>query len=161
MAAGNAPDVPVKLVISKFVLRPHGRSLSLTAKASFPQTMPVDPDQSGMTVEVDAPDGQPVYTAVVPPEQFGANFIRTRFLFVADGPAPAPYAGLRSLKVTMGGSNVVVTAKAVVPASALSSLAGADGSASTHTPLNWAVRWGAHCASSPVLCSKRSKCQPM
>jgi hypothetical protein len=157
-------DEAVEMVITKFVLRRHGRSgLGLMARASFQPRMPVEPDRTGMTVEVDDTSGSALYSASVPADMFEANYARTRFLYVADRTTTAPYAGLRSLKVMTGGRSVVVTARATVPASLLPSptLAGEPLRwERTRSTLAWTLRWDTRCVSHPVKCSPRKKCPP-
>jgi len=157
-------DAPVKLAIRRFVLRKNGSSgLRLLAKASFTPSMMVEPDRSGMTVELDDATGRALYTATVPAEMFEANAPRTRFLYWPEGPTPAAYTGLKLLQVFTGGRNVVVIAKANVPSSVLESpLVTEPMSPDTGaSALTLTFQWGSRCASNPVKCSGRKRCQPM
>ena len=163
VGADAVNEQPLDLVIRKFALRPLGKSrLRLVAKASFASTMLVEPDRTGMTVEIDGAGGHPLYTASVPSYMFEANYVRTRFLYAADSAPPPKYAGLKLLTVMTGGRRVVVTAKAIVPAALLASPALVGASTSKEPAVSafiWTIRWAAHCGSDPVVCSTGQKCR--
>jgi len=157
-------DSAVEMAITKFSLTRHGRSgFRLVARASFQPRMPVEPDRSGMTIELDDASGSALFSASVPADMFEANYGRTRFLYISDRATTAPYAGLRILKVMTGGRSVIVIAKATVPASPLPSpeLAGEPLRwKRTDSTLAWTLRWGTTCVSNPVKCHPRKKCPP-
>src|SRR5438552_3935195 len=157
-------DSAVEMAITKFSLTRHGRSgFRLVARASFQPRMPVEPDRSGMTIELDDASGSALFSASVPADMFEANYGRTRFLYISDRATAAPYAGLRILKVMTGGRSVVVIAKATVPASPLPSpeLAGEPLRwKRTDSTLAWTLRWGTTCVSNPVKCHPRKRCPP-
>jgi len=157
-------DSAVEMAITKFSLTRHGRSgFRLVARASFQPRMPVEPDRSGMTIELDDASGSALFSARVPADMFEANYARTRFLYVPDRATTAPDAGLRILKVLTGGRSIVVIAKATVPASPLPSpeLAGEPLRwKRTDSTLAWTLRWGTTCVSNPVKCHPRKKCPP-
>ena len=157
-------DSAVEMAITKFSLTRHGRSgFRLVARASFQPRMPVEPDRSGMTIELDDASGIALFSASVPADMFEANYGRTRFLYISDRATTAPYAGLRILKVMTGGRSVIVIAKATVPASPLPSpeLAGEPLRwKRTDSTLAWTLRWGTTCVSNPVKCHPRKKCPP-
>src|SRR5437763_1868440 len=91
-------DSAVEMAITKFSLTRHGRSgFRLVARASFQPRMPVEPDRSGMTIELDDASGSALFSASVPADMFEANYGRTRFLYISDRATTAPYAGLRIL----------------------------------------------------------------
>jgi len=163
-AADTVTDSAFNMVVTRFVVTRYGElGFRLAAQASFQPRMPVEPDVTGMTIELDDASGVALFSASVPADMFEANYARTRFLYVPDAPPTMPLGGLISLTVTTGGPSVVVTAKAIVPTEALPTMALAGGPverASAASKFSWTIRWGGRCVTNPVHCRPRKKCPP-
>ncbi len=151
----DAPDT-ITLHVDKFVLRPRAQGLLMLARGSFDSPVAVEPDHTGVTVEIDGTGEEPLYTSTIPGNLFSANYVRTRFLYVA-APEDRSFAnGLRRLKVVTGGPQRGVAAKGVVPrtvAGGAPEVATAGPSSPDGTPtLAWTVRLGDRCVTNPVTC---------
>src|SRR4029077_2595005 len=106
----------VTLSVKKFSLKPHGRALRMVALGSFQSSIPIEPDRTGLTVRIDDGNGTVLYEATVPGAFFAANYVRTRFLYVASGGQPS-INGLKRLELSSGRSTVTVKATGDVPRS--------------------------------------------
>lgn len=157
-------DSAVDMAVTRFVLMPYGRmGFRLAARASFQPRMPIEPDRSGMTIELDDASGATLFSATVPADMFEADYSRTRFLYIPDGPPTMSSGGLLRLTVLTGGPSVIVSAKALVPTEAIPSVAMAGDALArkrSMSALVWTIRWNGRCVSKPVHCTPRKKCPP-
>jgi len=164
-AADVLNDSAVNMAVTRFALTRYGQvGFRLAARASFQPRMPLDPDRSGMTIEIDDASGAALFSATVPADMFEANYPRTRFLYIPDSPPTMASGGLMRLTVLTGGPSVIVSAKALVPTTAIPSVALAGDPLTLErsmSALAWTVRWGGgRCVSNPVRCRPRKKCLP-
>jgi hypothetical protein len=163
-AVGAAPET-LTLQVKKFVLQPRGRhGMLMVARGAFEKRDAMEPDQTGVTVEIDDPQEDALYTATVPANLFSANYVRTRYLYVAAAGDPASTNGLQRLKIITGRAQTIVAAKGFVPATVAAQAPAVEAATSrgdaalTPMALAWTVRLGSRwCITNPVSCPTRGR----
>jgi hypothetical protein len=129
----RAPQPANVLAIGAVVFRPAGGAPRFVARATFVARAPLDPSTTSLAVELDAPDGTPLYRTALDGAKLRTGPGHRRFHWTA----PPGTAGLRRVVVRLDGLVVHVLVIGRDPALARAAAA---------PRLGWVVRAGEACA---------------
>ncbi len=129
----RAPEPANVLAVGALVFRPAGGASRFVARAAFVARAPLDPPTTGLVLELDAPDGTPLYRAALDGAKLRTGPAHRRFHWTARPGA----GGLRRVVIRLDGLVVHVLVIGRDPALARAAAA---------PRLGWVVRAGEACA---------------